>query len=54
MYGNFVNDRKKLGYKAVKDTSCGMQLVLITDSTVLTMNLKSKSKRIVVVISLAI
>ena len=58
MYVNYVNDRKKLGYKALKDTNCGIKLVLITDSAVLiiknfSLNLKNKSKRIVVVISLA-
>ena len=58
MYVNFVNDKKQLGYKVVKDTNCGIELVLITKSTVLlirnlSLNLKGKSKRIVVVISLA-
>ncbi len=58
MYINYVNDKKQLGYKVVKDTNDGIKLVLITDSTVLlirnlSLNLKGKSKRIVVVISLA-
>lgn len=60
MYINSVNDRKQLGYKIVKDTNCGcgIELVLITKSTVLlirnlSLNLKGKSKRIVIVISLA-
>jgi hypothetical protein len=54
---NFVNDRKELGYKVVKDKNCGIELVSITKSNVLlirniSLNLKGKSKRIVVVISL--
>jgi hypothetical protein len=58
VYVNYVNDRKQLGYKVVKDTNCGTELVLITESTVLlirnlSLNLKGKNKRIVVVISLA-
>ncbi len=58
MYVNYVNERKQLGYKVVKDTNDGIKLVLITESTVLlirnlSLNLKGKSKRIVVVISLA-
>ena len=58
MYVNYVNDKKQLGYKVVKDTNCGIELVLTTESTVLlirnlSLNLKGKSKRIVVVISLA-
>ena len=58
MYVNYVNDRRQLGYKVVKDTNCGIELVLITESTILlirnlSLNLKGKSKRIVVVISLA-
>lgn len=57
MYVNYVNDRKQLGYKVVKDTNDGIKLVLITESTILlirnlSLNLKGKSKRIVVVISL--
>lgn len=57
MYVNFVNDRKKLGYKVLKDTSCGIDLVLIPKSTVLLVknlssNLNSKSKRVIVVTSL--
>ena len=58
MYVMYVNDRKQLGYKVVKDTNDGIKLVLIADSTVLlirnlSLNLKGKSKRIFVVISLA-
>jgi hypothetical protein len=55
VYVNYVNDRNQLGYKAVKDTNCGIKLVLITESTVLPisnlpLNVKGKSKRIMVVI----
>ena len=58
MYPNYINDRKSLGYECLLDTQCGNRLVLITDSSVVfvknvTLNLKTKSKRIVVVISLA-
>ena len=58
MYVNYVNDRKQLGYKVVKDTNCGIELVLITKSTVplvrnLSLNLNSKTKREIVVITLA-
>ena len=54
MYPNFIEDRKALGYEVLNDTSCGIKLVLITDSTVLLirnlpLNVKRKSKRIVVV-----
>ena len=57
MYVNFVNDRKKLGYKVVKDTNDGIKLILITESTVLLVrnlssNLNSKTKRVIVVITL--
>ena len=57
MYVNSVNDRKLLGYKVVKDTNDGIKLVFITNSTVLmirnlSLNLKGKSKKIVVMISL--
>ena len=48
MYVNYINDRKQLGYKAVKDTNCGIKLVRITESTVLFLlirNLASNSKR---------
>ena len=34
MYINFIEDRKALGYEVLKDTSCGIKLVLIIDSTV--------------------
>ena len=58
MYTNYRNDRKSLGYKCLMDTQCGNRLMLITDSSVVfvknvTLNLKTKSKRIIVVISLA-
>ena len=54
MYPNYIEDRKSLGYEALIDTSCGRQLVLITDSTVLIiknfpLNLKVKSKRIIII-----
>ena len=58
MYPNFSEDRKALGYELINDTSCGIQLVLITDSTVqliknLTSNAKYKTKRVILVIALA-
>lgn len=58
MYVSYINDRKELGYEVVKDTNYGIELVSTTESTVLlirnlSFNLKGKSKRIVVVISLA-
>ena len=58
MYIGYIEDRKQLGYKVVKDRNYGIELVLITESTIilirnLSLNLKGKSKRIVVVISLA-
>lgn len=34
MYVNFIYDRKILGYQVVKDSNCGMELILITDSSV--------------------
>ena len=54
MYPNYLNDRKRLGYNAVKDTNCGIKLVLITDSTVqfisnLPVNVKIKSEKIIIV-----
>lgn len=57
MYINYVNDRKQLGYKVVKDTNDGIKLVLITESSIvliknLSLNLKNKSKRIFVVVTL--
>jgi hypothetical protein len=59
MYIGYLQDRKLLGYPALKDTSCGIILVLITDSTVLLIrnissNVKGKSKRIMVVIFLEV
>ena len=59
MYIGYLQDRKLLGYPALKDTSCGIKLVLITDSTVLLirnlpLNVKDKSKIIMVVICLGV
>ena len=48
IYIGYLQDQKLLGYPALKDTSCGSKLVLITDSTVL------QSKRIMVVIFLGV
>lgn len=56
MYLNFISDRKSLGYEVLNDTSCGMKLVLITNSTLLLIrpsNVKDKTKRLIIVISLA-
>ena len=54
MYVNYINDRKQLGYKAMKDTNCGIKLVRITESTVLFLlirnrasNSKRKAKRVI-------
>jgi hypothetical protein len=57
VYVNSVNDRKQLGYKVVKNTDCGIELVLMTKLTVrlirdLPLNSKVKSKRIIVVSTL--
>ena len=46
VYIGYLDDRKSLGYPALKDTRCGIKLVFINDSV------KSKSKRIMVVICL--
>lgn len=46
MYLGYSDDRKLLGYPALKDTRCGIKLVFISDSV------ESKSKRIIVVICL--
>ncbi len=46
MYIGYLDDRKLLGYPALKDTRCGIKLVFISDSV------ESKSKRIIVVICL--
>jgi len=59
VYIGYLDDRKLLGYPALKDTSCGIKLVLITDSTVLLirnlpLNVKDKSKIIMVVICLGV
>nr|AHI51277.1 hypothetical protein [Cylindrotheca closterium] len=68
MYINFIEDRKALGYEVLRDTSCGIKLVLIVDSTVprllkpskckrqfikkLPSKLNRKSKKVIVVITL--
>ena len=39
MYPNYSKDRKALGSKALIDTTCGKQLVLIIDLTVLSVKL---------------
>lgn len=57
MYPNFIEDRKSLGYEVLNDTSCGIKLVQITDSTVLLIrnlpsNVKHKTKRVILVITL--
>jgi hypothetical protein len=59
MYLNYLNDRKALGYEALKDSKCGMKLVLITDLTLLlirnlSLNGKGRSKRIIVVVWLGV
>ena len=59
IYIGYLQDRKLLGYLTLKDTSCGIKLVLITDSTVLLirnlpLNVKDKSKIIMVVICLGV
>jgi len=57
MYPNFIEDRKSLGYEVLNDTSCGIKLVQITDSTVLLIrnlpsNVNHKTKRVILVIAL--
>ena len=57
VYIGYLDDRKLLGYPALKDTSCRIKLVFSTDSTVLLirnlpLNVKDKSKGIMVVICL--
>ncbi len=56
MYINFITDRKTLGYEVLRDTSCGMKLVLIIDSTISLKKIPSKfnykSKRVIVGITL--
>jgi len=57
MYPNFIEDRKALGYEVHNDTSCGIKLLLITDSTVilirnLSSNINHKTKRVILVITL--
>lgn len=68
MYPNFLSDRKYLGYEVLRDTSCGIKLVLIVDATVprllkpskckrqfvnkLSSKVNRKSKRVIVVINL--
>lgn len=56
MYPNYIENRKALGYKVLNDTSCGMKLVLITDSTVILIrnfpsNVTHKTKRVILVIA---
>ena len=45
MYPNFLSDRKYLGYEVLRDTNCGIKLVLIVDSTVVRLLKPSKCKR---------
>ena len=57
MYPNFIEDRKGLGYEVLKDTSCSIKLVSITNSTVLLIrnlpsNVNHKTKRVILVIAL--
>lgn len=35
MYTGYLDDRRLLGWAALKDKSCGIKLVFITDSAVL-------------------
>jgi len=58
MYPIFSEDRKSLGYELINGTSCGIKLVLITDSTVqliknLPSNANYKTKRVILGITLA-
>lgn len=51
MYPNYSEDHKALGYEAFIDSSCGKQLVLITDSTILFVkNVSLNGKRKIFVI----
>ena len=68
MYPNFLSDRKYLGYEVLRDSSCGITLVVIVDSTVprllksrkckaelikkLSSQVNRKSKRVFIVITL--
>ena len=57
MYPNFIEDRKSLGYEVLNDTSYGIKLVQITDSTVLLIrnlpsNVNHKTKRVILMIAL--
>lgn len=59
MYIGYLQDRKVLGYQALSNRSCGIKLVLITDSTVLLirnlpLNIKGKNKRIIIGIGLEV
>lgn len=45
MFINFIENRKALGYEVLRDTSCGIKLVLIVDSTVTRLLKPSKCKR---------
>lgn len=46
MYITYIQDRKELDYPALKDTSCGIKLLFISDSV------ESKGKKIILVICL--
>jgi len=57
MYIGYIEDRKFMGYDVLLDTSCGIKLVSITNSTFLLIrNLPSNgnhtTKRIILVIAL--
>jgi len=57
MYVNYLNDKKQLGYKAVKDTNCGIKLVMITELNVifirnLSLKVNNKIKKVILVIAL--
>jgi hypothetical protein len=59
MYIGYLHDRKLLGYPALKDTSCGIKLVLITDSTVLLIrnlpsNVNHTTKRVLQLVLISI
>jgi len=57
MYINFINERKSLGYEVLRDTACGIKVVIIIDSVyvfVLPSKVKRKAKRIIVVICLGV
>ncbi len=57
MYPNYLEDRESLGYEAPIDTSCGRQLVLITDSSavfVKNVSLNGKRKIFVIIVGMMI